>query len=105
MPWHRAASTGRGICCVLLCVVSILFRPGPGQDQPVGKSLVGDDPRVRHNGTTVDTTPGPREGKVEGGVVQWGELAVESLSLRERAMQISASQRRRPSCGRYRGIF
>ena len=54
---------------------------------------------------TVDTTPGPREGKVEGGVVQWGELAVESLSLRERAMQFSASQRRRPSWGRFTGIF
>ena len=37
-----------------------------------------NDPRVRHNGTTVDTTPGPREGKVVGGVVPLWELAIRA---------------------------
>ena len=36
------------------------------------------DPRVRHNGTSVDTTPGPREGKVVGGVVPLWELAIRA---------------------------
>ena len=46
---------------------------------------------MRHNGTSVDTTPGPREGKVEG----------RGRQLREGAISGSAPFRRRPSKGKY----
>ena len=83
MPWHRAATPGTGIHHS--CINPVFSGAGPGKISLLAGLWAGD-PRVRHNGTSVDTTPGPREGKVEG----------RGRPLREGAIQGSAPFRRRP---------